>query len=138
MSLCQVGAPLAKAATTKWEKITADSQLLLEWPRLAEMDLKYLAFGSYQLKQARHYIVEHLRQHNGAMCLEVSRHPEHRRVILVRGIQSRHKNDQEYPVWLRWNPTDDDPDRQPTPSKLVKLFRGLKLEVRQLEVSFVY
>ena len=91
---------LSKRCKAQWEKIEACN---IPFPKL---DLEYLetvTCGTYQLKQASGYIEEHTTD-DGDYELWVYQHAEG----LIRGkIQSRHKSQTKYNVWILYELSDD-------------------------------
>ena len=90
---------LSRRCKAEWKKLEASD---IDFPKL---DLEYLetvAWGSYQLAQAPGYIGEHLTD-DGDYEICVYQHSED----LIRGqIQSRHKSQTKYNVWIRFDAQD--------------------------------
>ena len=76
-----------------------------DFPVLSEEYLSSLTLGTYQLKQARCYTLEHLSE-NCDYKIEI--HPEAEDLLRVR-IQSRHSGSKRYFLWIQLS-SDDETD----------------------------
>ncbi|RVE41531.1 hypothetical protein evm_013816 [Chilo suppressalis] len=91
----------------KFQAIDSEHPHLATFPRLTISDLKRLALGTYQLKQARSYFGEHVRQ-SGTYLVEVNNEIEDDIPLvfgvnnyLLRGrIKSRHVSSRTYYTYL--------------------------------------
>ena len=96
----------------QFENITVDSENLEDFPQINFNDLILIPLGIYQIKQARSYYGEHVRQ-NGSYIIEVCREVDQdlinelqsvtssSNIWLVRGkIQSRHISHKTYFVYI--------------------------------------
>lgn len=93
---------LSRRCKTEWKKLESCD---IEFPVLDLEYLETLACGTYQLNQAPGYIEEHLTT-DGDYQIWVYQHSDD----LIRGqIQSRHKSQTKYNVWIQYDvkdPTD--------------------------------
>ena len=74
-----------------------------DFPVISEEYLSSLTLGTYELKQARCYTLEHLSE-NGDYKIEI--HPEAEDLLRVR-IQSRHSGFKRYFLWIQLSPDDE-------------------------------
>ena len=80
----------------KWTVITETE--VSDFPKLSESDLRELTFGVYQIKQAKSYTDEHLK--DGQYTISVQQNcPE----IVYGLIQSRHVSKKKYHVWIKYH-----------------------------------
>ena len=71
---------------------------VIDFPRLSECDLRELTFGVYQIKQAKCYTDEHLK--DGQYVISVQQNLPG----LIHGlIQSRHISRKKYQVWIKYS-----------------------------------
>lgn len=91
-----------------FQTIDGNNPHLDQFPHLTLEDLKQLALGTYQLKQARSYYGEHIRQ-NGTYLIEINDHIEDdvplvlrpNNTYLLRGrVRSRHVSSRTYYTYL--------------------------------------
>lgn len=82
----------------KWTSIDADSNIVKDFPRLAEEDIRELTIGVYQLKTAKSYAAEHLTD-DGMFEILVSNHVPN---IVCAKIQSRHTSFKKYSLWIKY------------------------------------
>lgn len=90
---------LSKRCKAEWKKLDASD---IQFPQLEMEYLETVACGTYQLKQAPGYIEEHTTD-DGDYQIWVYQHSDD----LIRGqIQSRHKSQTKYNVWIQYEKTD--------------------------------
>lgn len=82
----------------KWTSIDADSNIVKDFPRLAEEDIRELTIGVYQLKTAKSYAAEHLTD-DGMFEILVSNDVPN---IVCAKIQSRHTSAKKYSLWIKY------------------------------------
>lgn len=82
-----------------------EEELLEDFPKLSDSQLRDLTLGVYQLKQAKSYTQEHVSSEGN---YEFTVHKEEPGLIRVR-IQSRHSSSKSYLLWVSYN-TDQDED----------------------------
>ena len=80
----------------RWQNI-CDADVT-NFPALSEHSIRELTFGVYQVKQAKHYTDEHLR--DGDYKISVQKSAEN---LLHCLIQSRHISSKQYHVWVEYN-----------------------------------
>lgn len=93
--------------------INVEQILLNEFPRMTKSDLILFALGTYQIKQARSYYGEHIRQ-NGSFIIEISDDIEpvlmptsNNEMILFRGrIKSRPRSGKTYYTYILLNTSE--------------------------------
>ena len=91
---------LSKRCKSEWKKLDASD---IEFPQLDMEYLETVACGTYQLSQAPGYIEEHTSE-DGDYQIWVYQHSDN----LIRGqIQSRHKSQTKYNVWIQYDQNDD-------------------------------
>ena len=91
---------LSKRCKSEWKKLDASD---IEFPQLDMEYLETVACGTYQLSQAPGYIEEHTSE-DGDYQIWVYQHSDD----LIRGqIQSRHKSQTKYNVWIQYDQNDD-------------------------------
>ncbi|CAF2672623.1 unnamed protein product [Rotaria sp. Silwood2] len=82
----------------KWTLLNAN-HLVKDFPRMTFNELNDLTLGTFQLKQAKKYAVEHL-SNDGSFNIKVAK----QRDDLIRAqIQSRHKNAILYDIWVQYD-----------------------------------
>jgi hypothetical protein len=69
-----------------------------DFPRLSYDDMVAITLGTYQLRQARCYAIEHLSD-NGSFAMKIA---NQRKDIILGKIQSKHSNRKKYDVWLQY------------------------------------
>lgn len=77
----------------------------IDFPILTEEYLSDLSFGSYQLKQAKSYVNEHLKN-DGNYSFEIFN--EHKGLIRTK-VNSRHSSKNVYNTWIRFNQNEKTP-----------------------------
>ncbi|CAF1585446.1 unnamed protein product [Didymodactylos carnosus] len=82
----------------QWKELDA-SDTVPDFPHLTFKQLNDLTLGTYQLKQAKSYTVEHLAA-DGKYVVKVGKH---RPDLIKAKIQSRHRNSVSYDVWIRYS-----------------------------------
>ncbi|CAF2050509.1 unnamed protein product [Rotaria magnacalcarata] len=87
-----------KGRTVKWIEIAATNEID-NFPKMTFNELQDLTLGIYQLKQARSYIAEHISSH-GSFIVKVT---SERRDLLRVEIQSRHKKNTKYDVYVQYD-----------------------------------
>ena len=85
---------------TKWTNLNATNSVS-NFPKMSFDELQELTLGTYQLKQARSYTTEHL-SNDGAFLVKVT---NQRQDILRAQIQSRHRNNVKYDLYIHYNTT---------------------------------
>jgi hypothetical protein len=86
---------------TRWLWMDA-SDAIKDFPILSINDFTQMNFGSYQLKQAKSYVFEHL---NGDGTFRV-RVTKNKADVMRASIQSRHTNAKKYDVWIEYSSTN--------------------------------
>jgi hypothetical protein len=86
---------------SRWKKKIEDADF--DFPEISLDDMRALFFGSYQIKQARTYVEEHL-DPDGDYTIELGDTDED---ILRCTIQSRHSNAAKYKAWIQFSLTGD-------------------------------
>ncbi|CAF4651087.1 unnamed protein product [Rotaria sp. Silwood2] len=82
----------------KWSLLSAKHSVK-DFPHMTFNELNDLTLGTFQLKQAKRYAIEHL-SNDGSFDIKVAK----QRDDLVRAqIQSRHKNSILYDVWIQYD-----------------------------------
>ncbi|CAF3659116.1 unnamed protein product [Rotaria socialis] len=82
----------------KWTLLNAKYSVK-DFPRMTFNELNDLTLGTFQLKQAKKYAVEHL-SNNGSFNIKIAK----QRDDLIRAqILSRHKSATLYDVWVQYN-----------------------------------
>ena len=84
------------SARTHWKKTIEDADF--DFPELSIEDLRRLLFGTYQIKQSKSYVEEHL-DSNGNYTIELEGSDDN---ILRCTIRSRHSNVVKYKVWIQY------------------------------------
>ncbi|CAF1173234.1 unnamed protein product [Didymodactylos carnosus] len=82
----------------KWTSINATDSVS-NFPKMDFDELQVLTLGTYQLKQARSYITEHLSE-DGAFLVKVANKKQD---LLRARIQSRHRNAVKYELYIQYN-----------------------------------
>ena len=91
---------LSRRCKAEWKKLDASD---IAFPQLDMEYLETVACGTYQLNQAPGYIEEHTTE-DGDYQIWVYQHSDD----LIRGqIQSRHKSQTKYNVWIQYDRNDD-------------------------------
>ncbi|CAF2004019.1 unnamed protein product [Rotaria magnacalcarata] len=82
------------ATSLHWSKYNASE---FQFPPLTEDNIRDLTFGSYQIRMAKSYIIEHIRQSQKHEEMEfiVERSDEHDHLVRAR-FQSRHSNNKNH------------------------------------------
>ena len=80
-----------------WKSMDANDAVP-DFPRLSYDDMVAITLGTYQLRQARCYAIEHLST-NGWFAMKVAKQ---RQDIILGRIQSKHSNRKKYDVWLQY------------------------------------
>ncbi|CAF3548310.1 unnamed protein product [Rotaria socialis] len=99
---------LDQGETLRWSKYNAAMCL---FPSLTEDDVRNLTFGSYQIKMAKSYIVDHLQQsdiNEEQLEFVVELCGEHDDLVRAR-FQSRHSNRKKYIATVRFNEKNEQP-----------------------------
>ena len=84
------------SAQNSLEKSIEDADF--DFPALSIEDLRRLLFGTYQIKQSKTYVEEHL-DSNGNYIIELEESDDD---ILRCTIRSRHSNVVKYKVWIQY------------------------------------
>jgi hypothetical protein len=84
------------SAWTRWKKTIEDADF--DFPELSIEHLRRLLFGTYQIKQSKTYVEEHL-DSNGNYIIELEGSGDD---ILRCTIRSRHSNAVKYNVWIQY------------------------------------
>lgn len=82
----------------KWENIS-ECDVAQDFPQMSEDQVRALTFGVYQVKQAKRYISEHMREGE----LEIQVHQDSPGLLRCR-IQSMHMNATKYFTWVEYTP----------------------------------
>ena len=88
-----------KTKVKDWVRVDAsDADTIPEFPKLTLQDLRNLTFGLYQLKQAKSYTQEHIKE-DGSYEMFVGR--EFQDLICVK-LRSRHVTSKVYYIWIEY------------------------------------
>lgn len=82
---------------TIWKNV--DESSIMEFPKLDQEDLRSLTLGVYQLKLAKSYTHEHMKE-DGKYDLLVHRQTES---LLMAKIQTRHTSGKSYKMWIEYD-----------------------------------
>jgi hypothetical protein len=74
------------------------SDAIKDFPILSISDFTEMNFGSYQLKQAKSYVFEHM-DNDGAFRVRITKSNAD---IMRASVQSRHTNAKKYDVWIQY------------------------------------
>jgi hypothetical protein len=87
-----------KSKSEKLWLFTDARDTIIDFPRLTIENMIKITLGTYRLRRARCYVIEHSSFH-GAFPMEIARLNED---ILMVKIQSKHSNRTQYDVWLQY------------------------------------
>ena len=86
---------------TDWQRLNA-SDAIQDFPKLSLGDLTQMNIGTYQIKQSKSYVLEHMSD-DGSYRVRVA---NDRADMICANVQSRHSNNNKHDVWIQYSRTN--------------------------------